>query len=567
MSSASTKRPLRVGLLMDSYNQHAWVVRMLERILAGESAEISCIVMNDGGGGHAAPRGPFGRIASYWKNRKQFLYLLFQRLDRKRRLAGPDPRNAFVFEDVSELLQGVPVIEVSPRRTRFSDFLSDEEVAEVRAKDLDVLLRLGFRILRGGILEAAAVGVWSFHHGDNRVNRGGPAGFWEVLLEWPVTGSILQILNEDLDNGLVLDRSWSGTELMSVRANKSKYYWKTLSMVPRRLDQLYALGREEFLAVHRQAQDPAPFYSQRLFLSPTNRELWRPFVGLYRRLAKRKLATMTGWNHWQLRFGLGDGFGTSLWRFKSIISPSDRFWADPHVVRRDDKYHVFFEEYLYETKRGRIAWLTIDDDGNVSEAEPVLERPYHLSYPFVFEFEDDLYMIPESTEARTIELYKCDRFPGEWSLVRVIKDDIDAVDTTLVEHEGRWWMFTNIRENIGASYHDELFVFYADSPLATVWTPHAQNPVVSDVRRARPAGAFVRANGALVRPAQDCALRYGWGVRLQQVEALTPTEYREIEVSCITPDFQPGVEGVHSFVQVDRLTMVDVHVRRRRSDR
>jgi len=549
---------------MDSYDQPAWVVRMLERILKGASADIVCVVLNDGDGGHAPPKGILGRFASYWRHRKQFLFLLFQRLDRRRGLAGPD---AFELSDVSDLLDGVPVIDVSPRRTRFSDYLSDAEVAEVQAQELDVLLRLGFRILRGGILEAAAVGVWSFHHGDNRVNRGGPAGFWEVLLEWPVTGSILQILNEDLDNGLVLDRSWSGTESVSVRANKNNYYWKTLSMVPRRLDQLHVVGREAFLATHRSAQDEAPFYSRRLFLAPTNRELWRPFRRLYHRLFVRKLATKTRRNQWQLRFGLGDGFGTSLWRFKSIVPPSDRFWADPHVVRRDGKYFVFFEEYLYSTGRGRIAVLTIEDDGTVSQPEPVLETPYHLSYPFVFEYEGVLYMIPESAAQRTIELYRCDRFPGEWSLDRVIMKDVHAVDTTLVQHDGMWWMFTNIRENGGASSHDELFVFYADSPLANEWTPHAQNPVVSDVRRARPAGAFVRTNGALIRPAQDCARRYGWGMRLFKVETLTPTEYRETEVSHITPEFAPDVEGVHSFVQVDRLTMVDVDVRRRRSER
>ncbi|MCG8469365.1 MAG: hypothetical protein MJB57_14360 [Gemmatimonadetes bacterium] len=562
MTPAADSRRLRVGLLMDSYDQPAWVVRMLERIQAGDSAELAYIVMNDGVPAGSRPKGLRGRLGSYWKNRDKLLYLLFQRLDKRRRLTKPD---AFATVDTSDLLEGVPVLAVTPRRTKFSDYVSDEDVETVREQELDVLLRLGFRILRGGILESAEAGVWSFHHGDNRVNRGGPAGFWEVLLEWPVTGSILQILNEDLDNGLVLARSWSGTEPVSVRANKNNYYWKTLSMVPRKLDELHRSGTEAFLAEHRAARDPASFYSKRLFLAPTNRELWRPFVRLYRRLFARKLSTFTGWNQWQLRFGLGEGFGTSLWRFESVVPPADRFWADPHVIERDGVYHVFLEEYLYDPGKGRIAHMTIDDAGEVSEPRPVLERPYHLSYPFVFEHDASLYMIPESCEARTIELYRCDRFPDAWSLERVLSSDIDAVDATLVEHEGHWWMFANVRESEGASYHDELFVFWTDDPIRGEWRPHAKNPVISDVRRARPAGAFVRVDGDLIRPSQDCARRYGWGIRLNRVEVLTPDRYEETELALITPEFQPDVVGAHSFAQVGRLTMVDVDVRRRGS--
>ena len=95
------------------------------------------------------------------------------------------------------------------RKTRFCDYLSDEDVSRIRAANVDVLLRFGFRILKGPILRAAKHGVWSYHHGDNQVNRGGPAGFWEVMLNRPTTGSVLQILNEDLDNGRVIYRSYA----------------------------------------------------------------------------------------------------------------------------------------------------------------------------------------------------------------------------------------------------------------------------------------------------------------------------------------------------------------------
>ena len=107
--------------------------------------------------------------------------------------------------------------------------------------DLDVALCFGFRILKGDALKIARHGVWSFHHGDNLVNRGGPAGFWEVMDGIPVTGSVLQILTEDLDNGRVIYRSWSPTsDRFSVKANRNNLYWKSSAFVIRKLKDLAA---------------------------------------------------------------------------------------------------------------------------------------------------------------------------------------------------------------------------------------------------------------------------------------------------------------------------------------
>ena len=57
----------------------------------------------------------------------------------------------------------------------------DDDVRAIKGLNLDLLLRCGSGILRGEILNAARFGILSFHHADNRINRGGPAGFWEVF--------------------------------------------------------------------------------------------------------------------------------------------------------------------------------------------------------------------------------------------------------------------------------------------------------------------------------------------------------------------------------------------------
>ena len=104
---------------------------------------------------------------------------------------------------------------------QWSDYFDESDVDKIRDFKIDVLIRSGFGILRGSILDTAKYGIWSYHHGDSELNRGGPAAFWESMQSAPVTGSMLQILSEDLDNGEVLCRSYSCTETLSVQDNKN----------------------------------------------------------------------------------------------------------------------------------------------------------------------------------------------------------------------------------------------------------------------------------------------------------------------------------------------------------
>ena len=275
----------------------------------------------------------------------------------------------------------MPVMRVRPIRTRLSDVFEDTDVDAIEEHQIDVFVRLGFRILRGRILSSARHGVWSYHHGDNRVNRGGPAGFWEVADGWPTTGSVLQVLSEDLDGGLVLQRSWSYTSKYSVEYNRNNFFWKTLSFIPRKLEELHRLGPEAFFEQARRQNAHPDIYDRRLYTQPTNAQLF----GFICRIVCAKIANQRRRfviEQWALRFHFGDGLSTSFRRFKRIDPPLDRFWADPFVLYRDGKYYVYLEELLFAENRGRIALLVLDEKGDYKPPVPVLERPYHLSYPF-----------------------------------------------------------------------------------------------------------------------------------------------------------------------------------------
>jgi hypothetical protein len=140
--------------------------------------------------------------------------------------------------------------------------------------------------------------------------------------------------------------------------------------------------------------------------------------------------------------------------------------------------------------------------------------------------------------------------------------DVDAVDPTPFFHNGRWWLFVGMAEVPGASPWDELFLFHSPELVSDQWEPHPLNPIVSDVRRARPAGRIFEYRGRLYRPSQDCSKRYGYGLRLNQITTLTPDKYAEEEVAFLEPLSERGLQGIHSISWHDDLTVIDVERKR-----
>jgi len=140
--------------------------------------------------------------------------------------------------------------------------------------------------------------------------------------------------------------------------------------------------------------------------------------------------------------------------------------------------------------------------------------------------------------------------------------DVHAVDTTLFEHLGLWWMFVNMVGEGGSTW-DELHLFYADDPLSEHWTPHPLNPVVSDVRSARPAGRLFRRDGLLLRPSQDSSSRYGYALNLNRITKLTKYEYEEELLERLEPPRGGPILAVHTFNSLNDLSVVDVVMKNR----
>lgn len=241
-----------------------------------------------------------------------------------------------------------------------------------------------------------------------------------------------------------------------------------------------------------------------------------------------------------------DNFWEDSSGFVLLLPPPGHFYADPCLFESNSANYIFFEDFDLKAQKGAIACVEIESATKHTYPTIVLEQPYHLSYPFLFEWRGDVYLIPESSANRTIELYRAVHFPCRWELVKVLMKDVTATDATLFKHNGRFWMFTGSADDV----NEDLFLFAADSPLGP-WLPHPKNPIVSDPSRSRPAGALFFNAGHLLRPSQDCSTDYGRAICLNSVTVLSEHDYSEVLLARIDPGCLYGDVRTHTLSHND----------------
>lgn len=549
--------------MLDSDRVPAWVAHLLKIIQASEHSQLALLVVGRPSN-QPAESTATGLLRLPVQTLQKFVRRVLLSFNRRWIEMPSSLPSALVCENIDPAFSGVPRIDVIPNCTAQLDWFSDEVIAAIRSFELDVLLCLGLRNLNATMLTVARYGVWSYHHADTRINRGGPPGFWEVMQMWPEIGCTLQVLSKDADNCLVLARSSTAMIPESLAESNDNAYWKALFLVPRQLRLLHSKGAERFFSDARAAEPHPRFYSRRLYRSPSNREIAALVARKFWRKLRLRLGHELYFEQWILMWHIAEDFSSALWRYQRILPPKDCFWADPFVLQRDGRYYIFFEEFPFATQKGHISVIEVDADGKHKPAQSALVTDHHLSYPFLLEHEGQTYMVPESRAANCIGLYRCVEFPLRWEKVMNLMDGVAALDTTLHFRDGRWWLFTNLVESRAGSNSDELHVFFAPDFPTNDWTPHPMNPVVCDVRSARSAGRLFERNGQLYRPSQDCGQRYGWGLNLNVVERLSELEYLERLVTKAEPAWADDVLAIHTYNSAGRLHVVDAQIRRRR---
>jgi folate-dependent phosphoribosylglycinamide formyltransferase PurN len=238
--------PIKISILLDSLEIPFWVNELLKSIQSDARYEICCIAYD------AGDKPP---------SRSAFGYRLLRNVDQRLMKLPGDPFQKVKFEGGT-----IPVIPVQPIRKKFSDYFPEDTINEIKKHQPDIMLRFGFRILRGEILKLAPHGILSLHHGDTAKYRGGPPAFWEVVEKHPTTGVTLQVLTETLDAGVIIDKAFVRTDTTSFIRNQQKLYWAGLELFKKQLRYLASKGAEQYFLDIR--QNPIKEEKGKLYRNP-----------------------------------------------------------------------------------------------------------------------------------------------------------------------------------------------------------------------------------------------------------------------------------------------------------
>jgi len=529
--SQSSPAPMKLAVVLDSLLVPGWVHYLIGKLISCKAIEPTLVIfIDDSKAAVGLDRGPI-------------LFRLWSALDRWVRRRRTD---ALQFLDWRLLLRdrSIPVMLLSTCNTHPSGIDST-----VKAANFDLLLYLGSDIHGAEALAGACPTKWSVQQECLRGAAGVPGQFWDMYEGNRITRYGPKVIEQKQNQTSTVYCSSAATNFLSLALNQNTAYWEIADALVKRLFDAETLGMQ------LNSDMPASQHSTSRSLGSFRMAGF--LVQWIMRIMRHELRKRLFREQWSI--ALQPKVDVSTVNFEHAVKilrpPRDHFYADPFLIERSGRNYLFFEDYKFSSRKGMISFCEVDAEGNCSEPRVVLERNYHLSYPFLFTWQGELYMIPETRDNGTIEMYRARDFPDAWVQEAVLMSDVAATDSTLLQYHGKWWLFTaGMLEH--APPHGTLWLFFAESPMGP-WTAHPKNPIVSDPSCARPAGCLFFDNGELIRPGQDCTDSYGHATKLHRVNVLSETDYQESLTVNISPDQIPGSSGIHTFNQNAEFRVID----------
>lgn len=563
----SIPKKLCFGLMCNSTQLERWQAETV-KLLQENDIKLKLIILNDNTQKQVSLT---KKIISY-----PFHKIIFRIYNRY--FLKPLSKKAF---DINSQISGIEQLKCVTEQKGFSDRFSETDIKKIKSCNLDFILRFGFNIIRGEILNSAKYGVWSFHHDDENKYRGGPPGFWEIFKKDPVNAVILQKLTDKLDAGIILKKAFYKTINHSYSANIDQIYFEskifplqickdlmngfdnqTLSRtkapiyyVPGNFKMIYFLLKllknkihfhliELFLIEDWNAAIIEKPLEEILKNNSLNKEK-TPFIS--KEISKEELL------YCPKGIRIKSGSQQNKLKIRWLPKPKNIvFSADPFIfIDNNGDSNIIYENYDYRARKGKISSSIINTENKI--IHDVIEEDYHLSFPFILNYNNNIYCIPESFEKNQIRLYKFDESNKKFQFVKPLIENIAAVDPILFKHENLWWLFFT-RKNLPSV---NLYAYYSEN-FDGNFIEHKNNPIKIDIRSSRPAGTPFLYNNKLCRPVQDCAKTYGDKLHITQIEKLSPTEFNEKIIETIMPvDNSSFYGGIHTINSDGKNTVID----------
>jgi hypothetical protein len=238
-----------------------------------------------------------------------------------------------------------------------------------------------------------------------------------------------------------------------------------------------------------------------------------------------------------------------------------KYWyADPILYKHNNELYMFYEAYNKKRNLGEIGVAKVINN-EIVEKKIIMKESFHMSYPFVFNIKNKQYMIPETSSVKKLLLYEAVKFPYEWKLSRVLLEDIELSDATILKHNKKLYLFAS-KILCPSPYRDQLLIYTMESDFELV--PFERNPVITDNSVSRPAGRILNYDNKLIRISQDCSNgEYGKAIKFNEIRELSNDEYSEKTFFTILPGdipitYRKKLTGTHSYGKCDDFEVIDV---------
>ena len=242
---------------------------------------------------------------------------------------------------------------------------------------------------------------------------------------------------------------------------------------------------------------------------------------------------------------------------KILTPPLDFEWADPFIFRNNQKDYIFFENNDLKLNRGKISCGLLYKNKLIN-VKDVLIFKYHLSYPFLWRYKRNIFLIPESSSNKSIQIWKSTNFPYKWKIFKTIFKNEYCCDTTIItDNKKNNWLFTNKSNDHTDDPNNELYVYKIIGNFDQ-FIPHKLNPVITDCRIARNAGNL-NFKDIILRPSQiNDSSGYGLGVNINKITSLSLENYEEKIIKKIYPLIQHKFNGLHHISNAQNRLVFDI---------
>ena len=526
----------RVGILVsDDAQIFHWQQRIIEGITVNEHFEIVFLLMDDPVKKFSSRGNETFSLATSVLNFQTFI---------EKKLLGIPNKGIRISDFINTHHQNCSSIRLSSIHDCDSNKIGFE-----------IILNLSEFLVKNDYDHISRQGVWNLMFTDIKKKKRGPIGFWEVLEQREGIGASLvrYFDNDDLQiteiASCYLNRAWSITETHKIVTEGS------VSMVLKELNLLINQENKKSLKpISNCPNHGLPgFWNVLRYLSRFYVQLGTKAL---EKLGNRTLGIRP--EKWSLFLGKGDFDGAQLNEMQPVPMPKDEFWADPFLFEHKGNDYVFFENYSYVTQRGKISCGIIKGNTLV-DIRDVLIKDYHLSFPFIFREGEDIFLMPETSGNKRLELYRATEFPVTWELyATAFEGEMVADPFFYTDEDNQRWLFANKQMDEAAPMNSELYIYKVESLKLDKMVSHTMNPVLIDSRIARNGGSIFKKDGMIFRPSQRNADGiYGRALNINQIKKLSLEQYAEEVISVYHPTFAKNLMAMHHLHQNEKAFVLD----------